>query len=86
MSYNVIIRTSAKKELKQLNNNIFERVMERIIELKENPRPLGCEKLGGQNSYRIRIGDFRVIYSIDDKVKLVEIIKIGDRKEIYKKR
>ena len=86
MSYNVIIRTSAKKELKRLNNNIFERVMERIIELKENPRPIGCEKLGGQDSYRIRIGDFRVVFTIDEKAKLVEIIKIGDRKEVYKKR
>ena len=86
MSYNVIIRTSAKKELKRLDNNMHERVVQRIVELKENPRPVGCEKLGGQDSYRIRIGDFRVVFTIDDKEKLVEIIKIGDRKEIYKKR
>jgi mRNA interferase RelE/StbE len=86
MSYKVIIKGSAKKELKRIDYQMHDRIIEHIMGLQENPRPMGCEKLGGQDSYRIRIGDYRVAFTIDDKAKLVEIIKIGDRKEIYKKR
>ncbi|HYM20758.1 MAG TPA: type II toxin-antitoxin system RelE/ParE family toxin [Candidatus Kapabacteria bacterium] len=86
MSYSVIIKRSAEKELERLDDTIHDRIIESIIGLKEEPRPRGCEKLKGQENYRIRIGEFRVVYAIDDKTRIVEIIKIADRKEIYKKR
>jgi mRNA interferase RelE/StbE len=86
VSYTVTIKRSAEKELERLKNTIHDRIIKSIIDLKENPRPHGCEKLQGQENYRIRIGEFRVVYSISDKAKLVEIVKVGDRKEIYKKR
>ena len=86
MSYRVTIRRSAEKELERLADKLHDRILEKIIELKENPRPFGCEKLTDQENYRIRVGEFRAVYTIDDKAKLVEIIKIADRKEIYKKR
>jgi mRNA interferase RelE/StbE len=87
MSYTVLIKSSAKKELKRIDYQMHDRIMERIVGLQENPRPMGSEKLEGRhNSYRIRIVDYRIAFTIDDKARTVEIIKVGDRKEVYKKR
>ena len=54
------------------------------MKLKENPRPFGAIKLKGWNLYRIRVGDYRILYTINDKDKIIEIIAIGHRKDIYK--
>jgi len=56
---------------------------EAILALAVNPRPYGCKKLKGRDGYRIRKGDFRIIYDIDDKILVVEVIAIGQRKDIY---
>ncbi len=82
--YRIEFKQSAKKELAQLPQPIAEKVAERIKALAENPRPDGCRKLtGSARSYRIRINDYRVVYSIADQRLIIQVIKIGRRKDIY---
>jgi mRNA interferase RelE/StbE len=83
--YSVTFKPSALKELNDLNNKDVKRIMEKITALEEVPRPVNCKKLKGSNEnlYRIRIGDYRVIYNIDDGIKVVSIRDVGNRKDIY---
>ena len=82
--YNVTFSVSAKKELLALPNVIAARVMTKIEILAESPRPAGSKKLiGYKHFWRIRIGDYRVIYSINDKEVTVEVMRIAHRKEVY---
>ncbi|MCF8253840.1 MAG: type II toxin-antitoxin system RelE/ParE family toxin [Bacteroidia bacterium] len=86
MKYSVSIKKSAAKSLESLPNKAIRlKVTNAILGLAENPRPLKCKKLKGKLSelWRIRIGNFRVIYSIDDTIRIIDIMEIGDRKEIY---
>ena len=83
-SYSVLIRESAAKELGRLPKKDLRRVVERIRGLASDPRPHGCEKLSAQERYRIRQGDYRVVYSIDDDDRTVKVVKIGHRGEIYR--
>lgn len=83
--YQIEIKVSAKKELARLPRQIAEKVVERIKWLADNPRPYGCKKLCGEDSiYRIRVGDYRVVYSIVDQCLIVEVIRIRHRREVYK--
>jgi mRNA interferase RelE/StbE len=83
--YTVTFKPSALKELNDLNNKDVKRIMEKITALEQEPRPVNCKKLKGSNEnlYRIRIGVYRVIYNIDDGVKVVSIRDVGNRKDIY---
>jgi mRNA interferase RelE/StbE len=83
--YTIRFKKSAEKELERLPAQIIKRIGKAIDALKENPRPSGSKKLEGQQEslWRIRIGDYRVIYSVEDVIKIVEIRKVGHRKEIY---
>ncbi len=83
MPYTVELTLSAQKQLSKLPNIIAERIEESLLELEENPRPNGCKKLKGRTAYRIRIGDYRAIYTINDTVLTVIIVKIGHRREVY---
>ena len=83
MPYTVELTLSAQKQLSKLPNTIAERIEESLLELEENPRPVGCKKLKGRTAYRIRIGDYRAIYTINDTVLTVIVIKIGHRREVY---
>ncbi|GDX84259.1 plasmid stabilization system [Methylococcaceae bacterium] len=84
MSYRIEIKPSAKKELAQLPREIGESVVKAIAALAENPRPHGYKKLtGSQQSYRIRVGNYRVVYSLFEQQLMIEIVKIGDRKDVY---
>lgn len=83
--YEVLIRKSAADELGRIPKKDLRRVVERIRSLGGGPRPRGCEKLSALERYRIRRGDYRIVYSIDDAVRIVEIFKIGHRSEIYKR-
>lgn len=82
--YNITFKKSAEKEIYKLPAPIAKRVSVAIDKLAQNPRPVGSKKLEGQkeNLWRIRIGDYRII-SIEDEIKIVEIRKIGHRKDIY---
>ena len=81
----VIFKESAKKELLKLPNKELEKVISVIESLQINPRPTGVKKLTGVHHlfWRIRVGNYRIIYSIEDKVKIVTIIRIGHRKDVY---
>lgn len=82
--YSIEFKQSAKKELAQLPRPIAEKVAERIKALADNPRPDGCKKLSGSTySYRIRINDYSVVYSIIDQCLIIQVIKIGHRKDVY---
>ena len=60
------------------------RIVERIRKLEENPRPSGCEKLSGQDKYRVRQGRYRIVYSIEDQDLVVNVVKVGHRKDVYR--
>ena len=83
--YRIVIKKSAARELESLPSRILSSVTKAILNLSFQPRPAGCKKLKGQSGYlwRIRIGDYRVIYSIDDVVKIIDVQKVGHRKDIY---
>jgi len=86
MSYQVIIPKPVQKQLDDLPDDVFKRVIEKLDILKENPRPHGCIKLRGfKNEYRIRIGDYRIRYEVIDKEKIVLLLHCKHRREIYKK-
>ena len=84
MAYQVNLKRSAEKELDALHANLRERVIKHLLTLGENPRPAGSKKLQGQESYRLRVGDYRVLYSVDDQTKQVTIIAVGHRREVYR--
>ena len=85
-SYKVLIRRSAADELGRIPKKDLRRIVKRIGKLAADPRPDGCEKLSGQERFRIRRGDYRIVYSVDDAARTVEIVKIGRRSEIYRAR
>ena len=82
--FEVRLRRSVAKDLLRLPKSDNRRIVTRIEALAENPRPHGCEKLAGSSAYRIRQGDYRIVYTIDDGLILVEIIRIGHRREVYR--
>ena len=83
--YSIVIKRSAEKELKSIPLGDLKRVIDRIRGLTKQPRPSGCEKLSGESErYRIRQGDHRIVYGIDDSARLVEVVKIGHRREVYR--
>ena len=84
MSYAVAIHAPAKKSLCRLPENIQSRIARSMLALADNPRPRGVVKLSGREAWRIRVGDYRVIYAIDDARKEVVIYAIGHRREIYR--
>jgi len=83
--YQLIIKREALKELKQLPKPAVHAITQCIEELADDPRPTGCKKLKGsdENLWRIRIGNYRVIYLIDDVVRIINVRNIGHRKDIY---
>jgi mRNA interferase RelE/StbE len=83
MKYTIKIKKSAEKELNVLPLKIYKQIASHIFMLENNPRPLNSAKLK-DNVYRIRVGDYRIVYLIDDKNKIIEIIKLGHRKEVYR--
>jgi mRNA interferase RelE/StbE len=82
--YRVTFADSAKRELIALSANAIERIQAKIRELANNPRPPGCKKLrGARNLWRIRVGDYRVIYTVDGIAKTVDVTRIAHRREVY---
>ncbi len=83
--YGITFARSARKELENLPPQIAGRVFARIELLAAMPRPAGCRKLRGNNLlWRLRVGDYRVLYAIDDSRRIVDIIAVGNRKDIYR--
>jgi mRNA interferase RelE/StbE len=82
--YSVLIQPSAAKELEKLALEQRRRIVAKIRALADNARPYGCEKLSGNDLYRIRQGDYRVVYSIDDDVLTVLVLRVGHRRDVYR--
>ena len=82
-NYKIEIKKSAAKEISKLPKVVIKRIVNKIQALSEDPRPNGCKKLSGAEKYRIRIGVYRVLYSIVDEKLVIYIVKVGHRKEIY---
>lgn len=85
MLYEVFVSDQAEKALKKIPIKDYQRIITEVQSLSENPRPAGCKKLKGRPAYRIRIGNYRVIYEIEDNRLHVFVITIGHRKNIYKR-
>jgi mRNA interferase RelE/StbE len=84
MTYRVEISRRAATAVITLDKAARRRILTAIEALAGNPRPAGCKKLAGQESWRIRVGDYRVVYEIHDQVLLVLVVDIGHRREIYR--
>lgn len=86
-SYQIEWKTSAEKELRKLPSQIIQRVFQKVELLAENPFPSGCRKLvGSEQTWRIRIGDYRIIYNVFSSVLVIEIVRVAHRKDIYQAR
>ena len=85
-SYSVLIKPSAAKEIEAVDQKEDrQRIVANILALAEEPRPVGCEKLAGQEDrYRIRVGRYRIVYSIADAELLVLFVRVADRKDVYR--
>ena len=84
VKYSLEIELSAQKELDALDDVVFTRIDRRILALEDNPRPAGCKMLKGyKDQWRVRVGDWRVVYIIDDTAKLVTITRVAHRREVY---
>jgi mRNA interferase RelE/StbE len=84
--YEVYIEKAAENDLKRLPTTTFQRIIPQIRTLAENPRPSGCRKLAGsKNDWRVRVGDYRVLYVIDEKTRAVRIMRVRHRREVYRK-
>jgi mRNA interferase RelE/StbE len=82
--YKVAIAASAKRELFDLATDAIERILPKIRELANDPRPSGCKKLRGfRGLWRIRVGDYRVVYTVNDPAKTVDVTRIAHRRDVY---
>ncbi|MCX5666119.1 MAG: type II toxin-antitoxin system RelE/ParE family toxin [Candidatus Omnitrophica bacterium] len=84
MKYCVKIIPKAEKDLDAVSGHEFDAIKKKILALSDNPRPFGCKKLTADEGYRLRSGDFRIVYRIDDQVKEVVIYRVKHRKEVYR--
>lgn len=80
----VFITKRAQKELDKIPDAIAKNIVKRLLALSENPHPPNSKKLAGKNNYRLRIGSFRAVYTIDQKEKEITILRVADRKTIYR--
>lgn len=83
MARTVILSRTARKQLDKLPDDAADGIMDALETLAENPRPPGCRKLRGRPGYRVRIGDYRVLYDVEDEKLLVLVFAIGHRRDIY---
>jgi len=84
MPYEVFLKSSAEKELENLPEKLHDRIVIRLAALKNNPRPSNSKKLRGREGYRIRVGDYRILYVIEEDAKKVEVYSIAHRRDVYR--
>ena len=84
MKYTVLIERYAQKQIMKLNREDIPGIKKIIASLADNPRPSGCKKLKGEPAWRIRTGNYRIIYEIDDDKVIVTVISVGHRKDVYR--
>lgn len=84
-SYSLFVKRSAEKELRKIPSKDLSKIVQKIKALSNHPRPAGCEILEGDDVlYRIRQGDYRIVYEIDDSLQQIAVLKIGHRREVYR--
>ena len=84
MAYSIDLKPEASKKLNSFDKEMHRRILKAIIALADDPRPLGCTMLKVEKRYRIRVGDFRVVYEIHDSRLLVLVVRIGHRSSVYR--
>jgi mRNA interferase RelE/StbE len=85
MSYRVLLERTAEKDLVRLSSEVHKRVIAVIQSLAMNPRPSGCRKLvGSEHDWRVRVGDYRVLYEIADEIRIVRVHRVRHRREVYR--
>lgn len=82
--YEILFKESVWKDLKKVSKSDLRRILSRVEKLGDDPRPMGCEKLTGEELYRVRQGNYRIVYSIQDNELTVWVIKVGHRKDVYR--
>ena len=82
--YSVFFRNSVEKDFSGIPKKELKKILNRIKALEENPRPVGSEKMTGQEKYRLRQGQYRIVYSIQDNECTVWVVKVGHRKDVYR--
>lgn len=83
-SYKIVIKKSAAKEIERIAKNDRIRIIEKIKSLAQNPHPTGSKKLSGQEKYRMRQGNYRILYQIIDDELIINVVKVGHRQDVYK--
>jgi mRNA interferase RelE/StbE len=81
--YQVNLKKSVIKDLEKLPDIVLKRVQKTILGLANNPRPDGCKKLKGRDDYRVRVGDYRILYFINDEIVTIEVVRMQHRKDVY---
>jgi mRNA interferase RelE/StbE len=84
-NYRLTFRKSVAKDLRSIPPNDLFRILKRIEALAEDPRPMGSEKLSGQERYRVRQGVYRIVYEIQDEELVIIVVKVGHRRDVYRK-
>ncbi len=83
--YDIYIERTAERDLKKLSAETFKRIIPQIKALADNPRPAGCRKITGSKSdWRIRVGYYSVIYEIEDEIKIIRIMRVKHRRDVYR--
>ncbi|HEY7061569.1 MAG TPA: type II toxin-antitoxin system RelE/ParE family toxin [Chloroflexota bacterium] len=82
--YELIVKPSVAKDLRSIPRTDVRRILARIEALRDDPRPPGAEKLSAQERYRIRQGNYRILYTVADAVLTVEVVKVGHRRDVYR--
>ncbi len=84
-SYRIEWRASARREIRRIGKQHLPRIIEAVATLADDPRPAGCTKMtGSERAYRIRVGNYRVIYEIFEDAVLIEIVRVGHRRDVYR--
>ena len=84
-AYRVEVQRSAERDLDRLSKMLFDRISARLMALAQDPRPPGAEKLTGLEAFRVRVGDYRIIYEVDNSARVVVVTRIRHRREVYRK-
>lgn len=82
--YKIEIKKSAVKEIDRLPQRDIKSILDKIASLADDPRPHDCKKLSNQEKYRVRCGDYRILYMIEDDVLIVYVVKVGHRRDVYR--
>lgn len=84
MNYGIKLSKAVLSQFKKIPDDVYLKIRDGVNMLKENPRPIGCKKLTNEEGYRIRVGKYRILYTVDDRNLLVSIYRIAHRKDVYR--